>query len=111
MTDSSLPAVAAHLLADFPLQSDRMATEKFECPSVRARHVLVHAVVTAAFVGLARGFDRRLAAFVAAVAMTHYGIDSRRWASGGGFDAYPIAVDQALHATALAAANEVVYGE
>ncbi|MWG36553.1 DUF3307 domain-containing protein [Halomarina oriensis] len=109
---SDLSLLAAHLLADFPLQSDRMAAEKLDDWGVRLDHVAVHAVTTALAVALTKGVDRRLPLFVAAVVTTHYGIDTRRWAGPkDGFEAYPLAVDQTLHVVALATLSAAVYGE
>lgn len=95
-----LYVLAAHAAGDFPLQTDRMAAEKFERPRVRAEHV---AVYTAAFlpVVLASDMSRRGQwVFLATLAGTHFVIDSRRWN-----DAVPIWFDQALHAVCLAVAT------
>ena len=96
----SLYALASHAAGDFPLQTDRMADEKFDNRQVRARHV---AVYTAAFIPaiLTTEWDgRQIAAFLGTVAATHFVIDSRRWN-----DAVPIWYDQALHVIVLAVAT------
>jgi len=95
----TLSLLAAHAAGDFPLQTDRMAAEKFDSRRVRAAHV---AVYTLGFVPAVLASDwtvRQSVAFLATIASTHYAVDSRRWN-----DAVPIWYDQALHVIALALA-------
>ena len=96
----ALYALASHAAGDFPLQTDRMAAEKFDNRLVRAGHV---AVYTAAYIPalLTTEWDRRqVATFLGTIAATHFVIDSRRWN-----DAVPIWYDQALHVIVLAVAT------
>jgi len=102
MTDT-LYALAAHAAGDFPLQTNTMASQKFDDGSVRAKHV---AVYTLAFVpvALASNFSRKQAVvYLGGIASTHFVIDSRRWN-----DTVPIWFDQALHLVALALVTAVV---
>lgn len=96
----SLYALASHAAGDFPLQTDRMAAEKFDNRRVRAGHV---AAYTAAFIPaiLTTEWDgRQIAVFLGTIAATHFVIDSRRWN-----EAVPIWYDQSLHVIALAVAT------
>lgn len=93
----ALYAMAAHAGGDFPLQTDSMASNKFDDPIIRAKHVSVY---TSAFlpVTAVAGWDmRQTAVFVAGIWGTHFVIDSRRWNEN-----VPIWYDQALHIIALA---------
>ena len=99
----SLYALAGHMAADFPLQTDHMAANKFESDLVRAAHVTVHAVAQVPTVLVADWSWRQRATFLATLAATHYVIDTRRWAEN--FDGFPTRAlwfDQALHIVALA---------
>ena len=104
-----LYALAGHMAADFPLQTDDMAARKFDSRAVRARHVAVHVVALLPTV-LASDWDwRRRVSFLVALATTHYAIDSRRWVEPKeGFETFPIWYDQALHIIALAVCVGVV---
>lgn len=105
MSDCWLPlyALAAHFAGDFPLQTDRMAAQKFDNSLVRAFHV---AVYTAAFVPVTRASEwgrARSTLFLTTLAATHFVIDSRRWVEPkDGFETFPMWYDQALHIIALA---------
>ena len=83
----SLYALAGHMAADFPLQTDHMAAHKFESDLVRAAHVAVHAVAQVPTVLAADWSWRQRATFLATLAATHYAIDTRRWAEN--FDGFP----------------------
>lgn len=99
---TELSWLAAHAAGDFPLQTDRMAAEKFDNRCVRAMHVSVY---TAAYLPVLWRRDwslRQSLAFVTLIWLSHFAIDSRRWN-----DAVPIWYDQALHLIALAGALEV----
>lgn len=87
MSDA-LHLLAAHAAGDFPLQTDRMAQEKFDSAAVRAYHVTVY---TLAYVPV-----RRNPLFLALLWVTHFAIDSKRWNEN-----VPIWYDQALHLIAL----------
>lgn len=98
-----LYALAAHAAGDFPLQTDRMAAEKFDSDRVRAEHVSVY---TASFFPVALAADwstRQRAVFLAGIWGTHYAIDTRRWFENrDGFPTRSVWFDQALHVIALA---------
>jgi len=105
MSDDWLPlyALAGHMAADFPLQSDNMAARKFDSRRVRAKHVAVHVAAMAPAVLAAEWSWRQRVAFLAALAATHHGIDTRRWVEPtDGFPTFPVWYDQALHVVALA---------
>ena len=97
----ALALLSAHLLADFPLQTDDMAADKLNCSIVRTAHVGVHSVLT--LVCLALIVPVPVASTTAlAVSAMHWLIDTRRWAKPkDGFELYPIAVDQSLHIASL----------
>lgn len=99
---NALRALAAHAVGDFPLQTDEMASEKFDDRTVRARHVTVY-TLTFVPVAILEGWSlRRGLLFLGTIWLTHFGIDSRRWN-----DAVPIWYDQALHVIAIAVAAEL----
>ncbi|QCC57384.1 DUF3307 domain-containing protein [Natrinema thermotolerans] len=111
MTDDrhALAFLAAHAAGDFPLQTDWMATEKFDSRLARAVHVTVY---TAAFLPAVRraGWPRRrAAAFLALLWTSHFVVDSQRWYENrDGFPTRALWFDQALHLIALAVALEIV---
>ena len=90
--------LTAHALADFPLQTDNMAANKFDDAIVRGLHAWVHMLAVA--VVLVPIWPGHAAVGMAALSVFvgHFLIDTRRWAEPkDGFKAYPIAVDQSLH--------------
>jgi len=108
MEQAGIVLLACHLLADFPLQTDWMASEKFDDVRALLAHLGVHILVTMPSMVVLYGADGALATlFVVGV---HGAIDTRRWADPKeGFEAYPIWVDQSLHVASIALAV-VCYG-
>lgn len=105
----ALLLLAAHMVGDYILQTDWMAANKLHDWRARLAHVFVY---TSAFspVGVyARLFPGELLAFLAAVFVTHFVTDSRRWASGAKWPPKPILVDQSIHVATLAALG-VIFG-
>lgn len=103
-----LSLLAAHLIADFPLQTDQMAARKLDDSIVRAQHVAVHILVTFAALLLHVSPKMSLAA-ASTIGVLHFAIDVRRWAEPKqGFEIYPIAVDQSLHVASLAVVGGVL---
>lgn len=101
----ALYALACHAAGDFPLQTDRMATQKFDSRRVRAEHCAVYTLAFLPFI-VATGWSvGQAGAFSTVLFATHFVIDSRRWS-----DAVPIWYDQALHVIALAVAVAVADG-
>jgi len=97
----ALALLSAHLLADFPLQSDQMAQGKFDSAETRLQHVGVHWIVTGLFLALVVS-PQKAAIGLFSVSIAHFVIDSRRWnIQDGQFDLYPIVEDQSLHITSL----------
>ena len=100
-----LYALAAHAAGDWPLQTNQMATEKFDDPNIRAKHVSVY---TSCFIPIALATDwdtSSKAVFLLSIAGTHFAIDTRRWAEN--YDSFPTRsmwFDQMLHIIALAVA-------
>lgn len=94
---SSLMALASHAAGDFPLQTGRMASEKFDNPRVRAEHVTVYTATFIPFALTREWGTRQQGVFFALLWGSHFIIDSRRWN-----DDVPIWFDQALHTIALA---------
>jgi hypothetical protein len=109
MASTTLLILGAHALADFPLQTDRMAAEKFDDVGVRIRHVTVHqAFLTAALVLAGQPLSVAVP-FGSAATIAHFVIDARRWAEPKPeFEDYPIWVDQSLHVASLAVIHAVV---
>jgi len=104
----TLALLSAHLLADFPLQTDGMAAEKFDSLFMRVYHCSVHWMLTGLFLALVIGPQTAAIATVLVTA-SHFIIDTRRWAEPkDGFELYPIAVDQSLHITSLFLVSVVV---
>lgn len=102
---TSLLALASHVAGDFPLQTNRMASEKFENSQVRAEHVSVY---TASFLPFTVAMDwtnRQRATFLCLLWGSHFVIDTRRWAENyEGFPTRSLWFDQAFHIIALALA-------
>jgi len=97
----ALALLAAHLVADFPLQPNWMAAGKDRSLSVRAGHCTVHGGVALLFllpvVPVPTAVDAGVAVFVA-----HFVVDSLpRAEPGEHLEAYPLAVDQTLHVVSL----------
>jgi hypothetical protein len=100
MIGFELLLLSAHLVADFPLQTEKMAKKKFSSPLIRAQHVAVHTIVMGIVLVLT-GFMSL--PFLVSYTLSHYIIDSRRWADEKeGIAGWPIIIDQILHITVLA---------
>jgi len=98
-----LYALAGHMAADFPLQTDGMAANKFDSWLVRATHVAVHVAAMVPTVLASDWSWRQRGTFLVTLAATHYTIDSRRWAEPTDeFPTFSIWYDQALHIVTLA---------
>lgn len=93
----TLLALASHAAGDFPLQTSRMAEEKFDNPRVRAEHVTVYTATYLPFVSVVEWSNRQRATFLVLIWGTHFLIDTQRWN-----EVVPIWYDQALHLIALA---------
>lgn len=99
---TSLDLLACHMVGDYITQTSHMAAHKLTDAKIRAKHVTVY---TAGFLlpVLPLSVSRRKkAAFLAAVWITHFITDSRRWASGEEWPPKPILVDQSIHLATLA---------
>lgn len=108
MTMEGLVLLACHMVADFPLQTDRMAANKISGGVWHVAHVGVHLVVYLAVFWPLYGTPGVMAASF--LAGWHGLIDSRRWAEPKeGFEHYPIWVDQSLHVATIAL-TLVVFG-
>lgn len=122
MDPVSLWMLAAHFVADFPLQPDWMARKKAWLHSSGDRpegavtlflHVVVHGVLFApiAFYTLT-GFAQVV--FLTWIMFTHFAIDSQRWVSpkeGWGHEGrtWVWLNDQIFHLVALALAYPIVF--
>lgn len=101
----ALYALACHAAGDFPLQTDRMAAEKFDSHRVRAEHCAVYTLTFLPFLAATGWGLYQTALFAGLLFASHFVIDSRRWN-----DAVPIWYDQALHVIALAVVVAIVGG-
>lgn len=102
---ASLWVLTAHLLADFPLQPDRMSTQKVERPIVRLAHVAIHVIVTFPVAIALYGASNPAFVFLLWIGVSHFVIDSRRWVEPKEhFPTYHWVVDQVLHLCALSLA-------
>jgi hypothetical protein len=98
----SLYLLAAHMLGDFVLQSDRMAKAKLTDVWERTLHVTGYTLGFIPFLGMAGITDWRNPAFLGCLWVTHFITDSRRWASPDPWPPKPILVDQTIHLVTLA---------
>jgi len=97
MSNELFVMFAAHMVADFPLQSDYIAANKLNSWSVRTLHVAVHWTLTASLLLFFINLQTTLL-LATSVAIIHHIIDTRRWAEPKeGFEDYPIWVDQSFH--------------
>lgn len=103
MSFLSLFALACHFAGDFPLQTDRMAAEKFDNWMVRSVHCAVYTACFTPFTIVSEFSFYHGSLFLALLGVSHYAIDSRRWAED--FPEFPTRAlwfDQAYHIIALA---------
>jgi hypothetical protein len=98
-----LDLLAAHMLGDFMLQTEDVALRKLDNWRVRALHVAVYCLPFLLLVALYRPGVWQSALFVALLGVSHFAIDSRRWASGSSWAPKQILVDQTMHIVTLAA--------
>jgi hypothetical protein len=97
MATTALALISAHLIADFPLQTNWIAKNKLSSWKIRLIHVFIHYIVTFALIipFLTVGKAHGIAFFISSV---HFFIDTRRWAEEKeGLKSYPIIVDQTMH--------------
>lgn len=99
-----LTLLACHLVGDFILQTNTQAQLKFVNSRVRAQHVTTYtlAFLPAIAVGHLGFFSGVF--FLLFIWITHFILDSKRWASGRDWAPKPIMVDQTLHIVVLAIA-------
>lgn len=106
----ALTLLAAHMVGDYILQTHHQAIHKLTSPLVRAAHVTTYTLCFIPSAWLA-GLSLSMAAlFLALVWVTHFIVDSRRWASGEQWTPKPILVDQAIHLVVLAVLAQVFGG-
>src|SRR5665213_101761 len=98
----SLLLLAAHMLGDYITQNDWMAKYKLTNWRVRAVHVSVYCLGFVPVLFCTSLPHRQYLLFLAILWITHFIIDSRRWASGKGWPPKPILVDQTIHVITLA---------
>jgi len=96
----ALEILALHMIGDFVLQTDEMATLKLTSPLVRFFHVLDYWVVFAVWGVIFYSINGLY--FAGTVAVTHYIIDSFRFYSDHPWPPKSIMVDQTLHIATLA---------
>jgi hypothetical protein len=94
--------LAAHLLADFPFQTDWMARNKGDVTSAYFAHLAVHAIVTIPPLYL---LDPTWGPPIGAFVVLFHGlidIFETPFDPKSGFESYPIWCDQALHVATIA---------
>lgn len=96
----ALDIIALHLLGDFVLQTEEMAQNKLRSARVRALHVLCYALPFALWGMWLYGWLGLW--FAVGVAVTHFVIDSHRFAVNHPWPAKSIVIDQTLHLLTLA---------
>lgn len=96
----ALDILALHMLGDYILQSDWMATNKLTDWRVRAVHVSVYGGPFLVWGRLLYGDNGVL--FGVLVMVTHFVIDSYRFAQGNPWPPKSMMVDQSLHIISLA---------
>ena len=94
--------LAAHMIGDYWAQTDTMAARKFTSWQWRTFHVICYTLCFVPFLALWHADLKSSALFLAALFVTHWLTDCRRWASGEKWPPKPILVDQAIHAATLA---------
>lgn len=106
---ATLALLAAHALGDFPLQPTAMARAKTDSWVARSAHSAVHAALTVVLLAPVTTTATAVTAAVAVGAL-HFLVDSRQWvdSEAGGFDGYPMAVDQTLHIATLYLVSAVI---
>ena len=109
MQDSliALGIIAAHLIGDFPLQTQWMAENKLKNIYARAVHVSVYSLpfLVVAFVSLT---IQQATVFLIVNWITHFIIDSKRWYVNKTFSPGTIIADQAFHLMSLWIMLEVI---
>lgn len=95
--------LAMHMVGDYIAQNHQTSQRKLISVRTRLYHVATYTLCFAA-VPLIRGMGWIEALlFLLSIAVPHFVIDSRRWASGKDWNLKPLAVDQTLHVCCLAA--------
>lgn len=106
-----LDLIAGHLLGDFIFQTDHQAKYKLKDWKVRAIHVCTYTIAITPFAIPYAASLLHLLIFLGLLWVIHFITDSRRWASGDGWPALPIVVDQSLHIIQLALLSKVLIGD
>jgi hypothetical protein len=101
-----LALVTAHLIADFPFQTDFIAEHKLDSFGVLLGHVMIHVLTMTAMLMIATDVTQgNFVMLVVAIAASHMVIDVRRWVepkeSWENPDAWVWLNDQIMHITAI----------
>ena len=94
--------LGAHLVGDFVTQTRRMAAQKLTDWRVRASHVTAYTAGFAVVLLLAPLNWAPYAGLLAAIWVTHFITDSRRWSPRDPWPPKQIMVDQTIHVLTLA---------
>lgn len=96
----TLEILALHMLGDYILQTDEMATKKLSDARVRLAHVIAYIVPFLVWFA----FENDMAGvwFALAVGVTHFIIDSHRFCADHPWPPKSILIDQSLHIITLA---------
>ena len=92
--------IALHMLGDYILQTDKMAQHKLNDWRWRLIHVLAYTLPFAVWY-VVLGYSNPVY-FVAYIFVTHFAIDSQRFAKNNPWPPMSILIDQSLHLLTLA---------
>jgi hypothetical protein len=98
----SLYLLAAHMVGDFILQGEWIASRKLSDWRVRALHVTLYVIPFALISPDAR--------FLASLWALHFLVDCRRWCASNPWPLKTLAVDQSLHVATIAALGAAFLG-
>lgn len=107
MLTAAFALLTAHLLADFPFQTDRVAAKKLDNPLIRGQHAITHATLALIFlIPIPKYTHTQVITGFIIIGVTHFIIDSKRWGhpiDRKSHDEFwlALATDQAYHVAAI----------
>lgn len=104
--------LTAHLIGDFPMQPEWMATEKLHSRSVRGLHVITYSLPFLPLLALTSPVKGLI--FAVSNGAVHYAVDSRRWAEPKDHWSPPEMwvwfIDQIIHLSTLTVLGIAIFG-